>query len=192
MSTADTAKKTDCSRWVWFVEAHPQKLGDASDLRAVVERHHHDAEEDHRRNGADPVVMRGRDAVLRAVGGHTQDLESAEVRRDEREAGDPGGHCAAGQQEVEAGADAAPRQPADPENREEIAAEDEVVEPVEVKPHGAPRRESGRVSSNLLKIRGAQTWTEGFIARSRRSPLPTCYSFSLIQLISGRNFRQVC
>ena len=69
------------------VESQPQVLGHGADLRSVVEGHHHEAEEDHRRHRADPVEVHGRDAVLRAVRGLPQDLEGAEVRRDERQPG---------------------------------------------------------------------------------------------------------
>jgi hypothetical protein len=52
-----------------LVEAQPQVLGHRTDLGPEVERHHHDAEEDHRRHGAEPVVVDRRHAVLGAVGG---------------------------------------------------------------------------------------------------------------------------
>lgn len=71
-------------------EAVQQELGHRADLGAVVERHHHQAEEDHRRDGADPVPVDGVGAVLRTVGGHTEDFGGAEVGGDERETGDPG------------------------------------------------------------------------------------------------------
>jgi hypothetical protein len=35
--------------------------------------------------------VHGRDAVLRPVGGHAEDLEGAQVGGDERQTGDPGG-----------------------------------------------------------------------------------------------------
>jgi hypothetical protein len=60
-----------------LVVATPQPLGHGAHLGAVVERHHHEPEEHHRRDRADPVEVHGRHAVLRAVGGHPQDLERA-------------------------------------------------------------------------------------------------------------------
>ena len=82
-----------------------QVVRDAVHPGAVVERHHHQAEEDHRRDRADPVEVHGRDAVLGAVRGHAEDLDRAEVRGDERQPGDPGRQRAAGEQEVLAGGD---------------------------------------------------------------------------------------
>ena len=67
------------------------ELGHRADLRAVVERHHHDAQEEHRRDGADPEVVEGRHPVLGAVGRHAHDLDSTQVGRDERDTGDPSG-----------------------------------------------------------------------------------------------------
>ena len=63
--------------------------GHRARARAVVERHHEDAEEDHRRNRADPVEVAGRDAVLRARRRHADDFLRAEVGRDERQPADP-------------------------------------------------------------------------------------------------------
>ena len=67
------------------------ELGHRADLRAVVERHHHDTQEEHRRDGADPEVVEGRHPVLGAVGRHAHDLDSTQIGRDERDAGDPSG-----------------------------------------------------------------------------------------------------
>ena len=117
------------------VEAQPQVLRHRADLRAVVERHHHEAEEDHRRDRADPVVVDRRDAVLGAVGPHAEHLDRAEVRRDEREAGDPRGQRAAREEVVEARPDVALRREADAEDDDEVRQQDRVVEPVRVEPH---------------------------------------------------------
>jgi hypothetical protein len=89
------------------VEPQAQVLRHRANLRAVVERHHHEAQEDHRRDCADPVVVDRRDAVLGAVGRHPDHLERAEVGRDEGEAGDPRRQRAAGQEVVEARVDVA-------------------------------------------------------------------------------------
>jgi hypothetical protein len=70
-------------------EAAAHVLRDAAHLGAVVERHHHHAEEQHGGHGADPEVVHGRQAVLRAVGRHAHDLDRTQVGRDEREAGHP-------------------------------------------------------------------------------------------------------
>ena len=100
-----------------LVEALEQVLGDRADLGAVVERHHHEAQEDHRRDRADPVVVDRRDAVLGAVGADAQDLRRAEVGRDEGQAGDPRRQRAAGQEVVEARLDVALGDAADAEDR---------------------------------------------------------------------------
>ena len=57
-----------------LVEAQLQVLRHRARLRAVVERHHEDADEHHRRDRADPVEMAGHDAVLGARGRHADDL----------------------------------------------------------------------------------------------------------------------
>ena len=114
--------------WVALVEAQAQVLGDRADLGAVVERHHQDAEEDHRRDGADPVVVHGGDAVLGAVGGLSQDLERAQVGGDEREAGDPRRQRATRQEEVEVGLDGQARDEPDPQDDHEVDREDHIVD----------------------------------------------------------------
>ena len=73
------------------VEATAQVLGDAAHPRAVVEGHHHQAEEDHGRDSTDPVEVDGRPAVLGTVGRHAEDLDGPKVGGDKGEAGDPGG-----------------------------------------------------------------------------------------------------
>ncbi|MCO5546639.1 hypothetical protein L7F22_000072 [Adiantum nelumboides] len=114
------------------VEPLEQELGDAAGLGAVVERHHHDAEEHHRRDGAEPVVVHGRDAVLRPVGDHADELDGAEVGRDERQPGDPRRHRPAGQQEVQAGGHRASCREADPEHEDEVEGDQQVVDQVRV------------------------------------------------------------
>ena len=118
-----------------LVEAQPQVLRHAAHLGAVVEGHHHEAQEDHRRHRADPVVVDRRvDAELRAVGGHPEDLERAEVGRDERQAGDPRGQRPAGQEVVQARLDVALRGEPDPEDEDEVDRQDHVVDEVRVQP----------------------------------------------------------
>src|SRR5690606_41337017 len=79
-----------------LVEAQQQELGDRADLAAVVERHHHQAQEDHGGDGADPVPVRGVDAVLRAVGGQAEGLGGHAAGGEERQAGEPGRAAGAG------------------------------------------------------------------------------------------------
>ena len=49
------------------VEPQSQVFRDAANLRAVVEGHHHDAEKDHGRDGADPEIVHDRAAVFGAA-----------------------------------------------------------------------------------------------------------------------------
>ena len=97
-----------------LVEAQAQVLGHRADLGPVVEGHHHDAQEDHRRDGADPVEVDGGHAVLGAVGRHAEDLQRAEIGGDEGQAGDPGGQRPPGEEEVDVGLDRHPGDHADP------------------------------------------------------------------------------
>jgi hypothetical protein len=121
-----------------LVEAQAQVLGHAADLRAVVERHHHDPEEDHRWDRADPVVVHRVDAELRAVGRHAEDLERAEVGGDEGQARDPGGQRAAREEVVEARLDVAAGDEPDPEHGDEVDRQDRVVHEVHIEPQLHP------------------------------------------------------
>ena len=98
----------------------PQILGDAADPGAVVERHHHDAEEDHGRHRADPVVVHDADAVLGSAGRHAEDLDRAQIGRDERNPGDPGRERPAGQEEVRRGLDQTAEREPDPDDEDEV------------------------------------------------------------------------
>ncbi len=109
-------------------EPAAHELRHRADLRAVVEGHHHDAEEEHRRDRADPEVVHGRQADLRAVRRHAHDLDGAEVGRDERQPGHPRGQRPAGQEEVERVRDLAPGQQADAEDDREVEEDDQVVD----------------------------------------------------------------
>lgn len=116
------------------VESQPQVLRHAADLGAVVEGHHHDAQEDHRRDRADPVVVDRHHAVLGPVRGHSDDLQRAQVRRDEGETGHPGRQGAAGEEEVDAGPDRPAGGEADPEDGDEVQRQNQVVQAVHVEP----------------------------------------------------------
>ena len=111
-----------------LAEPQSQVLRYRADLGAVVERHHHEAEEDHRRHRPDPVVVDGGDAVLGAVGGLAEDLECTEVGGDEREARDPGRERPAGEEEVDVGLDEQARDEADAEHDDEVDPEDHIID----------------------------------------------------------------
>ncbi len=83
-----------------LVVAELEVLGHGPDPAAVVEGHHEDAQEGHGQDGADPVEVDGGDAVLGRVGHHADDLEGAQVGREEGQAGDPAREGAAGEEEV--------------------------------------------------------------------------------------------
>ena len=117
-----------------LVEAQPQVLGDRADLGPVVERHHHQPQEDHRRDRAEPVVVDGGDPVLGAVGGLAEDLERAEVGGDERQPGDPGRQRAAGEEEVEVGLDRQPGDEPDAQHDHEVDPQDHVVDRARMEP----------------------------------------------------------
>jgi hypothetical protein len=128
MRTVAIAEGDGVERVRRLVEAKPQVLRDGAHLRAVVERHHHQPEEDHRRDGADPVVMDRRHAVLRAVGCLAEDLQRSEVGGDEGHAGDPRRQPAARQEEVDVGLDRQAGDDADAQDDQEVDREDRVVE----------------------------------------------------------------
>ena len=164
------------------VEAQAQVVGHAADLGAVVEGHHHDAQEDHRRDRADPVEVHGRDAVLGTVGGHAEDLERAEVGGDEGQARDPCGQGPAGQEEVDVGLDGQTRDRADPEHHQEVDAEDGVIEGADVEAqragceHGHGRLLPARARRNPHRRGRCRRWSEG---DRRTRPGDECVAWSM-------------
>ena len=118
-NTVISANETALKRARLLVEAQPQVFGHRARARAVVERHHEDAEEHHRRDRADPVEVARRDAVLRARRRHADDFLRAEVRREERQPADPRRQRPAGLEEVGAGLGVALEREADAEHERE-------------------------------------------------------------------------
>ena len=114
-----------------FAEAELQVAGDGVGLGDVVEGHHHDAEEEHGGDGADPIPVRGEDAVLIGGGRPAHEFERAEVGGEEAEPGDPRGHFAAGEEEVLAGAGLALEVEADGEDHHEVDGDDGDIDPAE-------------------------------------------------------------
>jgi hypothetical protein len=90
----------------------------------VIERHHHQAQEQDGRDRADPVPVRGQDAVLIRCGGPTHQLQGAEIGGNETEPGNPGCHLAARQEEVFAALREALQVEADAEDRDEVDDDD--------------------------------------------------------------------
>ena len=105
-----------------------QVAGDGVGLRDVVEGHHDDAEEEHRRDGADPVPVRGQDAVLVGRAGPAHQLERAQVGGDEAEARDPGRHLTAGEEEVLAGVGLALGVKADEDHQREVKRKNQNID----------------------------------------------------------------
>ena len=79
----------------FLIEAQPQILGYGERARTIIKRHHEDANEHHRGDGADPIEVRSGDAVLRAGSAHADDFLRAEVRGNKCQPADPGGNGAA-------------------------------------------------------------------------------------------------
>ena len=73
-NTVMTAKVIGVQRAGLFVEAEFEVFGDAARAAAVIERHHEDADEQHGGHRADPVKVRGHDAVLGSGRAHSDHL----------------------------------------------------------------------------------------------------------------------
>ena len=105
--------------------------GTAAGAAAVIERHHEYAHEQHRGHGADPVKMRGHDAVLGAGRAHADHFLRAQIGGEKREAGDPDGNRAVRGEKIFARLDAAADQQSDAEDEGEVQREDRVVDEAE-------------------------------------------------------------
>ena len=77
-------------------------------------------DEEHRRDRAHPVEVRGHDAVLGADAAHADQFLRAEIGREEGQAGDPDRDRVAGGEKVAAGGDLLAKSPADAEDETEI------------------------------------------------------------------------
>ena len=77
-----------------------QVAGDGVRFRDVIKRHHDDAEEQHRGDRADPIPVRGEDAVLIRRARPAEQFERTKIRGEEAEARDPGRHLAAGEEKI--------------------------------------------------------------------------------------------
>ena len=123
-------------------EPPEHELGDRAHLGAVVERHHHDAEEQHRRHRTDPEVVHGRQPDLRTVGRHAHDLDRTQVGRDEGQTGHPGRERSPGEEEVDRVGDRTPGHDTDAEHEGEVDGDEQVVEPrrIDQRRHGRELR----------------------------------------------------
>jgi hypothetical protein len=111
-----------------LVEAQLQVLGHRARLRAVIERHHEDRHEHHRRDRAHPVEVAGHDPVLGARGRHPHDFLRAQVGADETQRADPGWQRAPRLEEILRSADALAQHDADAQHEGEVDREQGVVD----------------------------------------------------------------
>ena len=96
-------------------------------LRNVVEGHHHQREEQHCGDGADPIPVRGQNAVLIGRSGPAHQFQRAQVCRQEAQSRDPGGHFASGHEEVFAGVGLALQVKADGQYQREVENDNDHV-----------------------------------------------------------------
>ena len=115
-------------------KALAHELRHRAHLGAVIKGHHHNAQEDHGRNGADPEVVHGLEAILHAISGHTDDFYRAQVGRDESQTGHPRGQPPAGEEEVDGARHSGLGGPADAQHEEEVDGYQEVVHPGGIEP----------------------------------------------------------
>ncbi len=120
-------KGTGIQRTGLFIEAKAEKLRHGTGLRAVVERHHEDADEDHGRNGTNPVEMAGCQAVFGSGGTHADDFLRAKIGTHEGQATDPGRKCAACLKEILAGLHVALEGNANAQYKDEVQQHDQPV-----------------------------------------------------------------
>ena len=137
-----------------LAEAQIQIAGHRVRLRDVVEGHHHQAQEEHGRNGADPVPVRGQNAVLISRARPAHQLQRAEVGGDEAQAGDPGGHLAPGHEELFAGVGAALEIEADPDHHPEVDGDHGDVEGAQMRQW---ERAEGQHHGRMGRIRRQET-----------------------------------
>ena len=127
------------------------------------------AEEQHRRDGADPIPVRRQDSVLIGGGRPAHQFERAEVGREEAEAGNPGRHLAAGHEEVFAGARLAFQVPADGQYQGKIESDNHHVDGGQVhQPLGGKDCHSSNHS-----------WSLGFTWKMCVRPLSCTYTNTL-------------
>ena len=107
-----------------FVEAQLEIFRHRAGFRAVIEGHHEDADEHHRRDRAHPIKMAGHDPIFRARSGHADDFLRPEISGDESQTSNPGGDGAAREKEIAARFDIAPQRPPDAQHESEIDGKD--------------------------------------------------------------------
>ena len=130
-----------------LVEAQLQVLRHRARLRAVIERHHEDGHEHHRRDRAHPVEVAGHDPVLGARGRHPHHFLRAQVGADEAERADPGRQRAPRLEEILRPADALAQHHADAEHEREVDDQKAVVDDAKLNEHRATERRAASRSA---------------------------------------------
>ena len=118
----DGVKRADA-----FVKTHFQIFRNGTRLGAVIKWHHEHREKDHRRNCANPIKVRGADAVFCAARRHADEFERAEVCRYKRESRDPRWNRAGGRQKVRRRFHVARELPADADDKGNVGDQNEIV-----------------------------------------------------------------
>src|SRR5215469_18653579 len=106
----------------------------------VVERHHHQRQEEHRRDRANPVPVRCQDAVLIGGGCPPHEFQRSQVRREKAETGYPCRHLTAGHEEIFAGVGLSLQIPADGKYKREVKSDNHHIHRGKVH---QPRRSKG-------------------------------------------------
>ena len=141
ISTVMKANENAADRARALPIAQLQVSGHRVRLADVVEGHHHDAQEEHGGDGADPIPVRGQDAVLIRRSGPAHQLQRAEVGRNEAQARDPRGHLAAGHEELFAGVGLALQVEADPDHHHEVDRDNGDIEQAQMRERGRAKCE---------------------------------------------------
>lgn len=121
-----------------FVEAKFQVFGHRSSFRAVIERHHEDADEDHGRHGAEPIELAGHHAVLGAAGAHADDFVRSKIGGNECQRRDPRGDGTARQEEIGAGFRVSLKREPDAQDEHDIHRQHDIID----------RAETNRIHNN--------------------------------------------
>ena len=111
-----------------FAEAEFEVAGDGVRLGDVIERDHHDPEEDHGGNGADPIPVNRQNAVLIGRCGPAHEFERTQVGGEETKSRDPSCHLASREEEIFAGLGEPLQVEADSEDGHEIQNDDGEVD----------------------------------------------------------------
>ncbi len=122
------AKETADKRAAGLAETQLQISRDRVSFGNVIERHHDQRQEQHRRNGADPIPVGRQNAVLVGRSRPAHQFERAQIGGEKAEAGHPGRHLAPGHEEIFAGVRAPAQVEADGQNQREVESNDDDID----------------------------------------------------------------